>query len=150
MLPITPETSTWRILIVDDEPDNLRLAADLLEYYGAQVEQAGSGQEALDRALAFRPNFVLLDLAMPGLDGWELHRRLRAMPDFEHVPIVALTALAMPTDAIRVREAGFDAYITKPFRVRSMIDQLATCVRDFLESKAAHKPPTTDQEKTND
>jgi two-component system cell cycle response regulator DivK len=150
MLPITTETSTWRILLVDDEPDNLRLAADLLEFYGATVELAGTGQEALDRALAFRPNFVLLDLAMPGLDGWEVHRRLRAMPDFENAPMVALTALAMPTDAIRVREEGFDAYITKPFRVKSMIDQLADCVRTFLASKAANQPPAANQEKTDD
>src|SRR5512143_2615279 len=99
MNPITPETSTWRVLIVDDEPDNLTLAADLLGFYGAQVAQARSGQQALEVAATFEPNFILLDLAMPDLDGWELHRRLRAMPDYERVPIVALTALAMPTDA---------------------------------------------------
>ncbi len=135
MTPITTETSTWRVLIVDDEPDNLKLAADLLAFYGAQVEQARNGQEGLDRVPVFQPNLILLDLAMPGLDGWEVHRRLRAMPNLEHVPIVALTALAMPAEANRVRTEGFDAYITKPFRVRGLVDQLAACVRTFLERK---------------
>jgi CheY-like chemotaxis protein len=139
MIPITTETSTWRVLIVDDEPDNLRLAADLLEFYGAKVAQARNGQQGLAQVVAFQPNFILLDLAMPELDGWEVHRRLRAMPDLKNVPIVALTALAMPADADRVRAEGFDAYIIKPFRVKSMIEQLVTCVRTFLESRAANQ-----------
>jgi CheY-like chemotaxis protein len=130
-MQLTKETSTWRILIVDDEPDNLRLAADLLEYVGATVSSAENGKHALELADEFKPNMILLDLAMPEIDGWEVQQRLRTRPEFDQTPIVALTALVMPNDAERVRDAGFDAYITKPFRVRTLIEQLQLCVEAF-------------------
>src|SRR5688572_25184853 len=130
-MQLTKETSTWRILIVDDEPDNLRLAADLLEYVGATVSSAENGKHALELADQFKPNMILLDLAMPEIDGWEVQQQLRTRPEFDQTPIVALTALVMPNDAERVRDAGFDAYITKPFRVRTLIEQLQDCVETF-------------------
>src|SRR4051794_12117862 len=121
---ITRETATWRGLVIDDEPDNLKLAGDLLEFLGATVERAKNGELALEMADTFEPNLILLDLSMPGLDGWELHRRWRARAEFDLVPIVALTALAMPTDVEKIRAEGFDAYIPKPFRITAMIDEL--------------------------
>jgi CheY-like chemotaxis protein len=144
-MQLTEETSTWRVLIVDDEPDNLKLAADLLEYVGATVSAAGGGQEALELADQFRPNMILLDLAMPELDGWEVHRRLRARKEFDHTPIVALTALVMASDAEKVRNAGFDAYITKPFRVKTLILELVTCVRAFTLAKTINRPTSAVQ-----
>ncbi len=136
-MSITKEPSTWRVLIVDDEPDNLRLASDLLEYNGATISGAASGQQALDLIGDFKPNLILLDLAMPRLDGWEIHRQLRAKPEFDHVPIIALTALAMPADAEKVRAAGFDGYIIKPFRVRALLVDIATYVEAFAARKSA-------------
>src|SRR5258708_18513403 len=132
---ITKETTSWRILVVDDEPDNLRLAGDLLEYLGAAVQRAKDGQQALEMADSFKPNLILLDLAMPGLDGWELQRRWRARPEFDLVPIVALTALVMQPDVDKIHAQGFDAYVAKPFRITAMIDELKACIDRFTKRK---------------
>lgn len=130
-----PEISQWRVLVVDDEPDNLDLAADVLEAFGATVARASSGEQALSLVAEFEPALILLDLAMPGMDGWELHRLLRAKPVLDRVPIIALTALAMPEDADRVMNAGFTAYITKPFRVQQLMDELAQHMLTFTTSR---------------
>ncbi len=126
------DISGWRVLVVDDEPDNLNLVAELLEFGGAIVAKSKNGQGCLDLVDVFKPNLILLDLAMPEMDGWEVHQRLRARSELNTVPIVALTALVMPTDAQRVRQQGFDAYITKPFRAKFLLEELDTCVRTFL------------------
>ncbi len=128
-MAITTEMDTWRVLVIDDEPDNLKLVADLLEYGGAQVAQATGGRQGMVLIDEFHPNLILLDLAMPDLDGWEMHRILRSRPDTCDLLIVALTALAMPYDAERVQAAGFTGYITKPFRVLALINELQTLIR---------------------
>jgi CheY-like chemotaxis protein len=130
-MTLTGETSSWNVLIVDDEPDNLNLVADLLEFSGAKVQRAQSGKQALSLFEQDRPNIILLDLAMPDLDGWAVQEQLRARPDAQFVPIIALTALAMPDDADRVRAAGFDGYVTKPFRVKTLLETLNACVKQF-------------------
>lgn len=128
-MTLTGDTSSWNVLVVDDEPDNLNLVADLLEFSGAKVLRAENGQQALTLFEHHKPNIVLLDLAMPDLDGWTVQQQLRTRPDAESVPIIALTALAMPGDAERVRTAGFDGYITKPFRVQTLLDTVNACVK---------------------
>jgi CheY-like chemotaxis protein len=130
-MTLTGETSSWNVLIVDDEPDNLNLVADLLEFSGAKVIRAQNGQQALSLFEHDKPNIILLDLAMPDLDGWAVQEQLRARPDAQYVPIIALTALAMPDDADRVRAAGFDGYVTKPFRIKTLMDALNACVKQF-------------------
>jgi two-component system cell cycle response regulator DivK len=125
----------WRVLAVDDEPDNLKLIADVLEFKGAVVAQSQNGQQGLDMLDTFKPTLVLLDLAMPGVDGWEMHRQLRRRTELNHVPIIALTALAMPQDAERVMAAGFDGYITKPFRFNDLLQELVTTVEKFQARK---------------
>jgi two-component system, cell cycle response regulator DivK len=149
-MQITKDSKTWRVLVVDDEPDNLNLVVDLLGFHGATVTQARNGQLALDLVDQFKPNLILLDLAMPEIDGWETHTRLRARRDLDDVPIVALTALAMAADADRVRAAGFDAYITKPFRVRIMLEQLTACIETFTNTRAAKTQALMVQEANHD
>ncbi len=131
------DITTWRVLIVDDEPDNLLLISELLEFSGATVAQARTGHDLLDMIDDFHPNLILLDLAMPGMDGWEVHRRLRDRPDLNGVPIVALTALAMPDDAERVKAAGLNGYITKPFRIHNLLSGLTRCVEQFAPPDAS-------------
>jgi CheY-like chemotaxis protein len=127
------DVTQWRVLIVDDEPDNLTLASEFLTFSGATVAVTEQGTELLAMVDEFRPTIILLDLAMPGMDGWEIQRRLRARPELRHIPIIALTAMAMPEDLERAKMAGFDGYITKPFRVGSLLRDIKACVRLFVE-----------------
>ena len=127
----TIDPSTWQVLIIDDEPDNLNLVSDFLGFGGAKTITANSGQVALDIVCEFNPNLILLDLQMPDMDGWETHRHLRAKPELNDVPIIALTARAMLTDADKVRSAGFDGYITKPFRVATLLTAVMQCIQNF-------------------
>lgn len=146
-MELKKDTSTWRILIVDDEIDNLNLASDFLEFSGATTCKANDGQAGLDLIESFNPNIILLDLGMPRLDGWEMQRRLRARPELARVPIIALTALAMKQDAEKVRSAGFDGYVTKPFRVKALFDALIHCVEVFSPApEQATKSELTFQE----
>jgi CheY-like chemotaxis protein len=127
------DVTQWRVLIVDDEPDNLTLASEFLTFSGATVGITERGEELLAMVDEFQPTIVLLDLAMPGMDGWEIQRRLRARTELSHIPIIALTAMAMPEDIERARMAGFDGYITKPFRIGSLLRDIKTCVTVFIE-----------------
>lgn len=115
------EPSTWVVLVVDDEPDNLDLVVETLQYYGATVKAAANGRLALAILDAFTPNLILLDLSMPELDGWELHQRLRAAPAWTSIPVLAMTAHAMVGDRERAMQAGFDGYITKPISVPTLL-----------------------------
>ena len=115
---------THRILIVDDNPINLRLAADVLEDAGFAIERAADAEEALTLLDTSRPDLILMDLALPGMDGLTLTRKLKADERFKSIPIVALTASAMKGDEVRVREAGCEGYITKPIDTRAFALQV--------------------------
>jgi DNA-binding response OmpR family regulator len=127
-MDLTTDTKTWRVLIVDDEPDNLAVASDFLGFFGATTAKAGDGQEGLDLLDSFKPNVILIDLSMPRMDGWELLRRLRAKPDLQGVPLMALTALTVDMDAVNVNDAGFDTCVTKPFHVQELLDAVKACI----------------------
>lgn len=126
----------WRVLAVDDEPDNLNLLGDLLEFQGAEVKRAQNAQSALDALDQFKPTVILLDLSMPGMDGWEMHRRLRTRDDLASIPIIAITALAMQADVDRAKSAGFDGFITKPFRIATLLTDLQSCVESFIKQRS--------------
>ena len=103
-----------RILVVEDNPDNLRLVSVLLGAYGHTPLGTSSGAEAIEILRRERPDLILLDIQMPEMDGYATLRAIRTGLGIEDVPIVALTALAMPKDVEAGLRAGFDAYITKP------------------------------------
>lgn len=148
---IAPEdVSQWRVLIVDDEPDNLTLASEFLTYSGATVAITERGEDLLAQVDEFLPTIILLDLAMPGMDGWEIQRRLRARTELSHIPIIALTAMAMPEDVERAKMAGFDGYITKPFRVASLLRDIKTCVAAFIERLEAAARRTQEMQSVPD
>ncbi len=106
------------ILIVDDNPVNMKLAVNLLEFEGCSVLQAMDAAHALEILESAIPDLILMDLAMPGMDGLTLTRHLKSLDRFREVPIVALTASAMKGDSTRAFEAGCDGYITKPVDTR--------------------------------
>jgi len=113
------------ILIIEDNPLNLELATDILEAAGYTVRQALSGEEGLRAARADPPDLILMDLRLPGVDGYAALRALKADPGTSHVPTVALTAQAMKGDEAKVRAAGFDGYITKPIDTRTLPETVA-------------------------
>lgn len=114
----------WSILIVDDEPDNVDVVAESLEYFGVTVCTAMNGEEALGVLTSFKPDLILLDLSMPKMDGWETRRNIKANPATAHIPIIALSAHAMHGDKARALEVGFDGYLTKPVMIATLLDDI--------------------------
>lgn len=128
---ISQNIADWLVLIVDDEPDNLSVARKVLAYSGAKVRIAYNGIEALAILQDISPTFILLDLSMPEMDGWETFEKVRENPKFVQVPIIALTAHAMAGDRERVMEVGFNGYIAKPFRLTSFLEDIQRCLAEF-------------------
>jgi CheY-like chemotaxis protein len=119
---------THVILVVEDNERNLKLLRDVLEYAGYDVRVARTGEDGVTLAVKEPPDLVLMDLQLPGIDGMEALRQLRASPRTADVPVVAVTAQAMKEDRERVLGAGFDGYVEKPISVRAFPGQ----VRRFL------------------
>lgn len=114
-----------RILIVDDNATNLKLVAYLMSASGFEVVTARDAEAALAAIAATPPGLILMDLQLPGIDGLELTRRLKADPATRGILIVAVTAYAMKGDEERAREAGCDDYVTKPIDTRSLPARIA-------------------------
>ena len=117
---------TTLVLIVEDNPRNLKLVRDLLDYAGYRTLGATTAEDGIELARSHRPDLVLMDVQLPGMDGVEALARLRAEPGVGEVPVVAVTAFAMKEDRERFVAAGFDAYIEKPLRVSEFPAQVAS------------------------
>lgn len=114
-----------RVLIVDDNPTNLKLVAYLVKANGYEVDTAADADAAVAAIAANRPRVILMDLQLPGIDGLELTRRLKADPATRDIAIIAVTAYAMKGDEEKAREAGCDAYVTKPIDTRALPETIA-------------------------
>jgi two-component system cell cycle response regulator len=114
-----------RILIVDDNAINLRLATEVLRHEGHTVLNAVDAEQALEMLRHFTPDLILMDIALPGMDGLSLTRKLKAEERYRKVPIVALTAFAMKGDEQKALDAGCDGYIAKPIDTRRLPQQVA-------------------------
>jgi len=130
----------WIVLIVDDQVDNLEIAKAVLSFRGAKVYSAKNGEAGLEVLRSIRPTFILMDLSMPKMDGWEMLRQVRANPEFSDLPVIALTAHAMDGDKERVLRAGFDGYIAKPFEVMALPQQ----IQRILGPRVVSPQPNTD------
>jgi len=119
-LPRTPHVAGEPILIVDDNLTNLKLARVLLAGEGYVVRTAADAEEAMAVLQEFRPRLILMDIQLPGMDGLELTRRIKADPAMAAITILALTAYAMKGDQDRVLAAGCDGYVTKPIDTRAL------------------------------
>jgi adenylate cyclase len=134
-------TRASRILVVDDTPANVRLLEAVLGPQGYDVLAAGSGREALEVMATGRPDLVLLDIVMPGMDGYEVCRRLRASPAGAVLPVVMVTASGNE-EKVRALEAGADDFIAKPFDRAELLARVRSLLRvkeyhDLIESQAA-------------
>ena len=127
-------TSQMKVLAVDDDQLNIILMEEILsEDY--DLLTARSGEEALENAASFRPDLILLDIMMPGIDGYETCRRIRANPDLNHAKVILLSAKALTRERLEGYEAGADDYVTKPFNE----DELLAKVRVFLRLKSVEE-----------
>ena len=113
------------ILVVDDNPINLKLISDLLESKGHQMFKAVDAEDAQLVLAKILPDLILMDIALPGMDGLTLTRKLKADERTRHIPILALTAFAMKDDEQKAADAGCDGYISKPIDTRMLPKQIA-------------------------
>ena len=120
---------TKRVLSIEDQEDNRRIVRDLLTSVGYEVIEAVSGDEGVTMAEKSRPDLILMDIQLPGLDGYEATRRIKANPELRRTPIIVVTSYALSGDEDKARDAGCDAYIAKPFDAL----QLLAMVRQYLE-----------------
>ncbi len=130
-------TSDWVILAIDDEPDNLEIVAETLEFYGMTVHTAKNGVHALQVLETIQPTLILCDLSMPEMDGWETRSRVKANPQTQAIPVMALSAHAMAGDKERALEAGFDGYVTKPLNIPTLIADLQSALAETYKEQTA-------------
>ena len=127
------------VLIVDDVPDNLSVLHDALDESGYTVLVATNGESALQRALHSLPDVVLLDAVMPGMDGFEVARRLKAHPDTAHIPIIFMTGLTETEHVVAAFGAGGVDYVTKPIRAQEVLARMAVHVRGARQAQQANQ-----------
>lgn len=125
-----------KILIVEDDPISLKLIRDLLGASGYLTEEATTGQEAITKAQDSRPDLIVMDIRLPGIDGLEVTRRLKASRITQSIPIIAVTAHAMPGDQERILAAGCQVYLPKPLR----FGEFVFVVKDLLAQSQEDEP----------
>ena len=119
-----------RILVVEDHEDNRRILRDLLGAAGYEMIEAHDGAQALEKVAASKPDLILMDIQLPGIDGYEVTRRIKADPVLSAIPIIAVTSYALAGDDGKARAAGCDDYVAKPFSPR----QLLAKIREYLSA----------------
>jgi two-component system cell cycle response regulator DivK len=119
-----------RILVVEDQADNRRILHDLLSSVGYEILEAVTGDEGVTLATTQHPDLILMDIQLPGIDGYEATRRIKADPALHHIPIIAVTSYALSGDDAQAFAAGCDSYVAKPFSPRALLAK----VREYLPS----------------
>ena len=135
-----PKRARQLVLVVEDYQDAREMYAAYLQFSGFDVAEAANGVEAVEKTTELLPDIVLMDLALPRMDGWEATRRLKGDPRTQHIPIVALTGHALAGHAEGARDAGCDSFVTKP----CLPDALVAEIRRLLDQPR----PAGDNDKT--
>jgi two-component system cell cycle response regulator DivK len=117
-----------RILVVEDQADNRRILRDLLNSVGYEILEAVTADEGVTLATTQHPDLILMDIQLPGMDGYEATRRIKADPALHHIPIIAVTSYALSGDDAQAFAAGCDSYVAKPFSPRVLLAK----VREYL------------------
>jgi two-component system cell cycle response regulator DivK len=121
------------ILVIEDQEDNRRIVHDLLTSKGYEVVEAVTGLDGVTAAEIRRPDLILMDIQLPGIDGYEATRRIKANPELRKIPIIVVTSYALSGDDVKAFEAGCDAYMAKPFSPRKLLAK----IRDYLPENGA-------------
>jgi two-component system, cell cycle response regulator DivK len=121
---LQPTDRAQTVLIVEDNEDNRIVYSTMLRHFGFAVDEAENGAEGILKARANLPDVILMDIAIPLVDGWEAVQRLKKDPTTAHIPIVALTAHAMPADRERAVQVGCDGYLAKPCEPRAVVEEV--------------------------
>jgi len=116
------------VLIVEDNDKNMKLARDVLQAKGYQTLEAETGEEGVRLAKERKPDLVLMDIQLPGINGIEAFKQIRADPKTARIPVVALTASVTPTDRSQITAAGFDAFVGKPISLKEFLDTVKRLV----------------------
>jgi len=124
-----------KILIVEDNPLNMRLLEMTLRAKNYTLLKATDGEEALDMAMRERPDLIIMDIQLPKMSGLEVTRKLRETPAFNHTPIIGITAYAMKGDKEKVIESGCDAYLSKPINTRELPEVIAAMLLQRQKDK---------------
>jgi two-component system cell cycle response regulator DivK len=119
-----------RILVIEDHEENRRILRDLLTSGGYEIIEATTGLEGVSMAEQERPDLILMDIQLPGIDGYEATRRIKGTPALHRIPIIAVTSYALSGDDAQALEAGCDAYVAKPFSPRALLAK----IREYLPS----------------
>ncbi len=115
-------------MVVEDQEDNRRILRDLLTNANYEVIEAVTGEEGVASAETYPPDLILMDIQLPGLDGYEATRRIKANPALRHIPVIVVSSYALSGDDVKAFEAGCDAYVSKPFSPREILAK----IREYL------------------
>jgi len=113
-----------RVLVIEDHEENRRIVRLLLASAGIEMIEAATGEDGVAVAQRERPDLILMDIQLPGLDGYEATRRIKGDPATRHIPIIVVTSYALSGDDVKAFEAGCDAYVTKPFVPRDLLARI--------------------------
>ncbi|MDO8726403.1 MAG: response regulator [Candidatus Methanoperedens sp.] len=116
--------SMVKVLLVEDNPLNMELIIEILRSQGFTVDTAVDGEKAVDMAEKYTYDIILMDIALPGIDGVETSKKIKSKPQYKNVPFVALTAFAMAGDKERLLNAGFNEYVSKPLEVHEFVKKM--------------------------
>jgi two-component system, cell cycle response regulator DivK len=115
---------TKRILVVEDQPDNRQIIRDMLAPANYEITEVEDGQQALEAIAKQRPDLILMDIQLPIVDGYTATRKIKANPDWQSIPIIAVTSYALSGEEKKAREAGRDDYVPKPFSPRQLLAKI--------------------------
>jgi CheY-like chemotaxis protein len=124
------------VLLVEDNEDNRTVYRTILEHFGYHVIEARNGEDGIRMAREERPNLILMDISIPVIDGWEATKILKADPETQEIPIIALTAHALATDRAKAGEVGCDGYLAKPCEPRRVVAEVEKFIGSGREVSA--------------
>ena len=137
---IVSDSAAPLVLVVEDYQDAREMYVEYLRFSGFRVAEARNGVEALERAFALHPDIILMDLALPRMDGWEATRRLKRDPRTAHVPVVALTGHALAGHLEGARRAGCDAFVVKPCLPDALVSEINRMLAHGPQPHGRHAP----------